>query len=985
MDRKLRDRRIRSRNTPESSAGGGSHEFHAWTENPNGQNDENQENDASSSIFTISSGAGAILTVTVDYFGSETTWEVMDGNEVVASGGPYVNNDQGAEFVENICISEGCYSLWMYDAYGDGMGFTNGSYLLEDSEGNELASGGGNYGTEIEHEFCIENNTTEEAPVASFAVSNNEGCGTVEADFSDQSAGTPTSWSWSFPGGSPSSSSSPNPQNITYDSPGTYTVTLTVSNGAGSDEQTMTNIIEVTEGPTVALNANEPSCHGSTDGSISANVSGDGPFEYEWSTGHSNTSISLLSAGEYSITVTDSNGCEVEQSVSLNDPQEITVSISKEDISCFGLNDGTAEVNANGGTGQLSFEWDNGETDESLSGLSSGNVSVEVTDSNGCAQSASISINEPSALALSVLDNDISCDGAPGSASADISGGTSPFSYDWSTGDNSESISDLNEGDYDLTITDANGCEVESSFEITASESLNLNLTVEPISCAGMSDGSAGIDVTGGTGNYTYEWSTGHTYLGISGRGPGDYWISVVDDQGCEGYEEFSLVDPEVLTLNVFKSDVTCHGLDDGEATASGNGGTGALAYYWDNGENGNTISHLSAGSYEVQLMDAHGCIESESIQIVEPSAITGTALMSAPETCAGLDGGAVINPMGGTGDLTILWSNGQTGQELTNVGAGIYGAEITDSNGCSYATAVTISYDCIEAPDPTTLAEEYCGMTGALLDQAIYCVPVENASMYNWRFVNAANGLFAEEYTAGNNPSFLLSNVMNLHYAMNVEVSVRVMNDQEIWSDWGPICVFDMSPEVPTTQLSESDCAMENIVVGSIVSAGAVSGADTYEWEFSSENETVVITTFMNQVTLDLTSGLTEGENYEVRVRSKVGDQWSPWGEICQIIFGTENSIQNIENQDVSIMLWPNPSNGENISLQFRNLPEGSHVIEFGVYDGSGKLIENNTLSIRSEQPELTNIFQNKLSAGVYFLQIRLDTQVYEEKLMIR
>ena len=970
---------------PLISTGGGAHVFYAWTDDPNGSTDQNEGNDNSESNFTISTGAGIVLEVTVDYFGSETTWEIHDNGSVVASGGPYINNQQGSVFEENICLGDGCYSLWMFDAYGDGMSFTNGSYALFDGEGNELVSGGGDFGLEIEHEFCVENTVTEEVPTASFAATNNSGCDTISVDFTDQSAGNPTSWSWSFPGGTPSTSSSPSPQNIVYDTPGDYNVTLTVSNGAGSDAVTQSALVSVGEGPTIGFFTVEPSCADENNGSISSEVEGNGPFTYDWSTGHSGTSISALSAGTYELTVTNANGCSSTSSTTLSAPEAIALNLSVSDISCAGLSDGSASVDAEGGEGILSIEWSTGANGNNIQSLAAGAYSIIVEDTNGCSVEEAFSIQEPAALEVAVNDFDISCDGAPGSAEVDIAGGNGPFSIEWSEGSTGNTVNGLNEGNYNVVVSDANGCSSAASFEITASESLNLSLDITEISCNGMSDGAAVVEVTGGNGDYTYTWSTGHSFTGISGRGPGEYSISVVDSEGCEGEASFTLVDPEALQLSVFKSDISCFGMEDGSASATGSGGSGALSYLWSDGQTGPVAEHLGAGNYDVALTDEHGCSVQEGLQIVQPSQISGSALMVNQETCSGMDGSAVINPMGGTGDLSIEWSNGQVGNSLSGVSAGTYEAIVSDSNGCLMTSSVEITYDCQEAPDPTELEAAYCGITDVTLDESIACIPVPGATMYNWRFVSVSAGLFAEEYTAGNNTTFMLQNVPGLAYDMSVEVSVRVLNSEEIWSDWGPACTLTMSNVVPVTQLIDSDCALGNVLTGSILHAEAIAGANSYEWEFVSEEETITLTSFLNMVTVDLNSGLTEGENYTVRVRSMVGDMWSPWGAECDLIFGSDNSTQNIDNEAVSILVYPNPGNGENISVIFRNLPPGSTVIELRVYDGSGKLVENKTLSVDPLQPEFTNVFQEKLSAGVYFLQIGLDTQVYEKKLMIR
>ncbi len=970
---------------PMISASGGEHEFAAWTSLPNGNADENSSNNDQVNAFMITTGAGLELEVTVDYFGSETTWEVVDNGTVLASGGPYVNGNAGGTYSEAICVPAGCYQLFFYDVYGDGMTFTSGSYVLTDSQGTILVEGDGVFTNEISHDFCVEEIELGPAPTANFSASNNEGCTGMQVDFQDLSTDAPTSWNWSFPGGTPSSSSSQNPQNITYSSPGTYNVSLSAGNAAGSDSHTISGFVVVSSGAFITLTTTDVSCYGQSNGAITSSITGDGPYSFSWNTGNTGSSISARPAGNYSLTVTDANGCVSQANATISQPAALNVNVTSESPSCPGMANGSLDATVSGGTTPYIVNWDSGDQGNTSANLTAGSYNVIVTDANGCITDGAVDLEDPDPIEVNLTDFDISCNGLPGSAEVNPSGGTGTLIADWSTGEVGAAIVDLSIGNYSVVVTDENGCAAEESFQITESSSLNLALTITEISCDGMSDGGAQVSVSGGTGNYSYSWSTGNSWTSISGQGPGNYSVTVTDDQGCSGETNFSLSNPQALNMSVFKSDISCHGLENGSASATGSGGSGNYTYAWSNGASGSLVEALSAGTYSVECTDEHGCTANESVQIIEPSLLTATGLIITAETCSGNDGSAVVNAMGGTGNHTFLWSNGAQTSVAEGLTAGEYIAEVQDDNGCLSSTIVNIPFDCANAPDPTQLTETSCEASDLTLDDSVTCIPVEGASMYNWKFTNPAIGLFAEEFTIGSNTSFLLSNVPNLGYGMTATVVVRVMGQNEIWSDWGTPCSIQMQSNIPLTAIDETICQSGVFNTSDVVEAEPAAGATVYEWMFSHGGEELILTSYINQLTIPENDFFITGESYSVQIRTEVSGIWSEWGANCNLIFDADNSIPSIENESVSMIIFPNPSAGENISIEFGNLPNEASVIDIRVYDIRGKLVENNTLSITTLHPRLDYRFERKLTPGVYSLHIHLLSKDYKEKLIIR
>ncbi|MEO1438745.1 MAG: SprB repeat-containing protein, partial [Bacteroidota bacterium] len=174
--------------------------------------------------------------------------------------------------------------------------------------------------------------------------------------------------------------------------------------------------------------------------------------------------------GDYAVTVTDNNGCMIESSASITEPTELMASATGEALLCFGDSDGDIDLTVSGGTLPYTYSWDNGAgTDEDPSDLPVGDYAVTVTDNNGCTIESSASIAEPTELIASVTGEALLCFGdSDGDIDLTVSGGTLPYTYSWDNGAGTdEDPSDLTAGDYTVTVTDNNGCTIESSASIT--------------------------------------------------------------------------------------------------------------------------------------------------------------------------------------------------------------------------------------------------------------------------------------------------------------------------------------------------------------------------------------------------------------------------------------------------------------------------------------------------------------------------------------
>jgi gliding motility-associated-like protein len=322
-----------------------------------------------------------------------------------------------------------------------------------------------------------------------------------------------------------------------------YTVTGTDVNGCvNSDDLTVT--VDNT-GPVVTTTATDASCFGDTDGTATASATGNGPFTYSWtpSGGNSNTENNLGS-GNYSVEVTDDNGCVTSESVNIDEPTEILLTMNSTDTDCS-IDNGTASVSASGGNGTFTYLWSpNGETTSSINNLSAGTYSVIVEDQNGCQQTDTVEIETANSPVITVdTVEEISCPGADdGSITVNVSGGNPGYTYSWSpSGDISATANNLASGQHEVTVTDNAGCSSTEVIELDAPTPITLNEVITNANC-GQNDGTIQLNATGGTGQLTYNWDDSSLNGGnVSNLAGGAYSVEVVDDNGCSVNESYSI------------------------------------------------------------------------------------------------------------------------------------------------------------------------------------------------------------------------------------------------------------------------------------------------------------------------------------------------------------------------------------------------------------------------------------------------------------
>ena len=481
-------------------------------------------------------------------------------------------------------------------------------------------------------------------------------------------------------------------------SAGTYTVTITDANGC-----TCTKTVTLNNPPqlncSITIN-NHVSCYGGNDGKLTANAASGGTpgYTFAWSNGANTAMISNLSAGSYTVTVTDTEGCICVSTATITEPIELECWITvNQEISCTGGNDGKLTVTAGGGTPGYTFAWSNGANTAMISNLTAGTYTVTVTDANGCTCTKSMTLNDPPQLNCSItINNHVSCYGGnDGKLNSNCQRRHTRLYFAWSNGANTAMINNLSIGTYTVTVTDANGCTCVSSATITEPIELECWVTIDnEISCYGGNDGKMTVTAGGGTPGYTFAWSNGANTAMINNLTAGTYTVTVTDANGCTCTKSMTLSDPPQLNCSVTINDhVSCFGGNDGKLTANANGGTPGYTYAWSNGANTAMISNLTAGTYTITVTDTEGCTCVSSATVNEPPALNCSVVVDNQISCAGgNDGKLTAMVSGGTPGYTFMWSNGVNTAMNPNLPAGTYTVTVTDANGCTCTKTVTLN-----------------------------------------------------------------------------------------------------------------------------------------------------------------------------------------------------------------------------------------------------------------------------------------------------
>jgi len=455
------------------------------------------------------------------------------------------------------------------------------------------------------------------------------------------------------------------------------------------------------------------------------------PYTYSWNPGGATTvSINACPTANtvYSVTVTDLNGLTTSTTAAVTISSAMTTGSTVVNVKCNGGATGSATASVNGGTNPYTYSWSNGKTTVTTTGLTGGNYSFTVTDAAGCTKTGSAIITDPPLLTTATSAVNISCNGAGnGSTSVTANGGTGNYTYSWNpSGQLTQSATGLNAGTYTVTVTDANACTKTGTVTVTQPSLIAPTVTVTAATCT--SGGTATVSTNGGTGTYTYLWNNGQATQTATGLAQGNYTVTVTDANNCSKTVTCAITGisgPSSAGMSNVTA-VLCNGGNTGTATASATGGTGALTYVWSNGQNSANATGLSAGTYTVVVSDVNGCTITATVNVTEPTAVV--AIATGINACSNATANG--NGAGGTGGYTYLWSNGQTLQNATGLGTGIYTLTVTDANGCTAQDTAVINVSV--APIVVFTADDTSGCAALCVN---FTCTNANIASYTWDF----------------------------------------------------------------------------------------------------------------------------------------------------------------------------------------------------------------------------------------------------------
>jgi len=516
--------------------------------------------------------------------------------------------------------------------------------------------------------------------------------------------------------------------------------------------------------PTVTVTSNATGGCGSTGSATVAVTNYTGTPTYHWLPGGQNTvSIHSLSSGTYTCEVSTHQACgTLTQTITTSvatTGSNLVLTSNQHSLTCNGGSNGSATVTPIGGTSPYTYTWNTAPVQNTFTAtnLPAGTYTATVNDNAGCETSISVHIIAPPAMQTSVHTTPTSCTTSIGTASVSIlTNGTAPYTYIWNTtpAQTTQTATNLGQGVYSVTITDAHTCTVTTSATI-GTQAITWGLsaaTPTNVVCNGESNGALTTVITDPDSNiFNYSWNTIplQTTQTASNITAGIYTCTVTDDNGCVLTIVANVSQPNLLSLTVNSVPTMCTG-SVGSLTAFTGGGTTPYAYLWNTApiQTTSVASGLPQGHYTIIVTDAHGCKDSSTATV---NAIYPTLQMAASVTlsvCGGPSGDVMITGVTPSSPPFLYsWNTGQTTNSLPNIFPGIYTVTVTDNNGCLGSSSVTVGI-ITTFPIRINTALDYCGKSIGSATATPYANPPYMYLWSNGQSTQSINNLSAGNYT---------------------------------------------------------------------------------------------------------------------------------------------------------------------------------------------------------------------------------------------
>jgi hypothetical protein len=589
----------------------------------------------------------------------------------------------------------------------------------------------------------------------------------------------------------------------------------------------------------------------------------------------------------------------------------------------------------------LQYQWNDGSTTESIEVVTAGiyelTVTTECGDSTLVINLNDLIVFENSTVTLSATD--ANCTAEDGTVSTSIDGVSNPYSYLWSNGATTNNLTDLDFGQYIVTITDINNCTFIDTADVDLIDLLDGDISATTVTSAcGASDGAIDYNILSGTPPYSFLWNNGETTSSLTGIPAGSYSISIIDDKGCEDYFTIDIIDngaPTVSFINVM--DVSCFGGNDGsaEATATGTGTSYTYTWLFDNSVN-ETATGLSIGTYKVQVVDNDGCKAFGDVIISQPTLLTAVVSGSTNPLCFGTaDGTASLVASGGTTDYTYLWSNGQTDDMANGLASGTYTATITDANMCETTVSVSLT-------DPSNVTPTASSTSPAC---------------------NGGDGVISASATGGNAPyTYLWSNGSST----NVASGLAGANTVTVTDNNGCVAIASTTMTEPDilyiSNVTVTEVLTEAPYIGSIeiTVSGGTSG---YNFAWTGPND-------FESSEQNLDNVANQGD-YSVTITDANNCVYTETFTVA----GNVSTNELVSNSNIKV--YPNPNNG----LFVVNVGQSKgDIYQIEVKNIIGQTVYNQQISTTVSNVDLSNV-----GKGIYFITISNNDSSYTEKIIVK
>ncbi len=529
-------------------------------------------------------------------------------------------------------------------------------------------------------------------------------------------------------------------QNLDFISAGIYEVTIT-----GNDIcDTRIDAIELSEGAEIiaSIEAIDVACGnlGSADLEVEG---GSGDFTYLWSNGSMEEDPANLNPGNYIVTITDANQCSVIKETFIDGDAVVTISSELQNVSCFGENNGAINLEITGGMAST-YLWSNGSTMDNLMDLSPGSYSVTITLTNGCEEFRDFEIEEPTEIVFdTAIDNALCFGEASGRIELEVDGGGGNYQFLWSNGETSQNLENIAAGVYEVSITSNGVCQKITSASVSEGNEIEANTESSPVVC-NTEFGMIDLEVSGGAGDFMYQWNNGSMEEDQSELDVGLYLVTVTDANGCSLVVETLIAGSTEVEIGLGITPTSCFGEAGGSIELEIIEGE-VTSYLWSTGAIEEDLFDLEAGNYFVTLTLTDGCEEVK--QVIVPDAdeimidanLTNSPCFNTPE------GSIVSSVTGGAGSFEYSWSTGSQNPNLFNLLPGIYTLSVTDLNGCSNEEIFEIT-----APSPLEVESALVQPSPGNSDGSILLNLSGGTPSYTFSWADGSIGNFRENLAPG-------------------------------------------------------------------------------------------------------------------------------------------------------------------------------------------------------------------------------------------